>query len=185
MATFQHPSSSRNARGLVSVALILAFSAVAAGPVVGQEAPTPQIKIAVVDIDRVVIQSTAGQALQERLKNLEQQTQAKLAEKAQKIQTLRDSLAGKTPDESRELQKQIEDETLSGRRMREDAQREAEKMQQTELEVIRQSLRPVFEKIQSESSYDLILNYNPAVVIAAGPSVDITDRVLEVLNSGG
>ncbi len=142
-------------------------------------------KIAVVDIDQVVVSSKAGQALQTRLQTLEQETQAKLEEATQLIQNLQQSLQGKDAATAREIQKQIEDATLRGRRQREDAERQAQKIQQEELQRIRDSLRPVFEKIQTESAYDLILNYNPAIVIAVSETIDITDRVLQMLDGGG
>jgi Skp family chaperone for outer membrane proteins len=171
-------------RPLLIAVLVLSTFVVSHSSAASLFAQQAAVKIAVVDIDRVVVQSKKGQELQGRLKALEQETQAKLEEKAQKIQTLQESLAGKSLEETRLLQKQIEDETLSGRRIREDAQRTAEKMQQDELSAIRDSLRPVFEKIQAESAFDLILNYNPAIVLSASESVDITERVLTVLNGG-
>ena len=167
---------------IASVALVVTLVLVCFGvsPVAAQET---SLKIAVVDIDRVVVMSARGKALQQRLQTLEQETQATLEAKAQTIKTLRDSAAGKTADEQRQLAKQIEDETLAGRRIREDAERSAQKIQDTELESIRQALTPVFETIQGESGYDLILNYNPALVISASEGVDITERVIQTLDA--
>lgn len=169
----------QRARAWAALPVVAAGLALAPAPLLAQ---TPALKLAVVDLDRVVALSDQGQALQKRLAKLQEDTQAKLEEKTQKIQGLRDSLAGKNPDEGRALQKQIEDETLGGRRLREDAERTAQKWQAEELEKIKERLRPVFEKIQQESAYDLILNFNPAVVISAGQSIDITERVLKTLN---
>ena len=69
--------------------------------------------------------------------------------------------------------------------IREDAERQAQKIQAEELERIRASLRPVFATIQEESGYDLILNYNPAIVIAVSDAIEITDRVLQLLDVTG
>ncbi len=159
---------------------VLAFLATLAWPAMAQE----PIKIAVVDVDRVVALSETGKALDARLKALEQELRAKLEEKAQTVQNLRASAAGKTPDEQRELGKQIEDERLAAQRLQEDSQREMNKEQQVGLERIREQLRPVFEQIQAESAYDLILNFNPQIVVAVGERVDITPRVMELLDAG-
>jgi Skp family chaperone for outer membrane proteins len=170
-------AEARRSRGLAFVALSLALT-LAAAAAAAQEPP----KIAVVDIDRVVIESKAGQALQQRLAELEQETQQQLDEKIQLIQTLRESLVNQTGSEARQTQKRIEDESLAGQRLREDAERQAAKVRQEELQRIRDSLRPVLERIQQEDSYDLILNSNPAIIIAASDRIDITERVLELID---
>lgn len=140
-------------------------------------------KIAVVDLDRVVLQSPAGQALAQRLEKLRDQTQAELEARSQKIDQLRNSVAGKSFDEQREIQKQIEDEQIAGRRAQENAQREAKKLQDGELVRIQEQLRPVFEKLRQEQGFDLILNNTAGVVILAGESVDLTQQVLDSLKS--
>ena len=44
-------------------------------------------------------------------------------------------------------------------------------------------LQPVFEKIRDDMGYDLILNNVPGVVVMSNARIDITELVVERLNS--
>jgi Skp family chaperone for outer membrane proteins len=57
-------------------------------------------------------------------------------------------------------------------------------MQSEGLREIEKQLEPVFEKVRDEGGYDLILNRVPGVVVMAGQRVDITQKVIDRLNSG-
>ena len=177
------PTVDSRTKRLIASLLIcgLCVVALASAPAFAQSTT----RIAVVDIDRVVLSSKDFQAMQARLKAMDEALGPKLQEKVQAISALRDSLAGKTPDQQRPIQKQIEDETLAGRRLREDAEREAEKMQQQELEKIQEKLGPIIQAVQAEANYDLILNANPGIVLAVGQGLDITQTVIDKLNAGG
>ena len=71
------------------------------------------------------------------------------------------------------------------RRLQEAKQREGQKLQNDGLKAIEVKLEPVFKQIKDEGSYDLILNNAPGVVIMASDKVDITAKVIEMLNAGG
>ena len=172
----------------VGAALLVAAALMAAGGAVAQEAP---LRVAVVDLDRLVAQSTAGQALQSRLTAFQQSVQTegqKLADKATATRRLiADGANSLSEDRLVELQKQLEDETIAVNRFRDDKQREGQKIQNDGLKKIEEDLQPILDQIQTEGGYDLMLNKVPGVVIMAGDRVDITARVIALFNqtSGG
>lgn len=169
------------------VTVLVALSACALGaaivnPAIAQDSGT---KIAVVDLDRVIVMSPLGQQMQQSLQKLQQDTQAQLKVHADKAQEIRQqaNAPGASEDQLRALQQQLEDENIAGRRIRDDAERQAKKIQDDALGKIQEQLRPVFERLRDEEGYDLIINNAPGVVVIASPGIDITDQVLSTLGN--
>ncbi len=183
-------------KSLVRAALAAAL-VLSAGAAVAQEAPAAQdrpVRVAVVDLDLLVARSTAGQELRNKLAEFEKQAKAegeKLAAEARDIrQLIADGANSLSEDRLAELQKDYEDKTIAIRRFQDDKQRQGQKMQDEGLKKIETDLRPIFDLVQEEGDYDLILNRVPGVVVMASERVDITARVLElydaaVASSGG
>lgn len=146
------------------------------------------IKIAVVDLDVVVARSAGGQALQAKLeqfrKDFESQADALSSKAADLRRRIADGANSLSEDKLAELQKQFEDEQINLRRLRDDKQREGQKMQAEGLQEIERQLEPVFKKIQQEQGYDLILNNVPGVVVMASERIDITPAVIAQLDAG-
>ncbi len=168
---------------LVSIALLAL--AMTTGSLVAQAAAP--VKIAVVDLELVVAQSASGKALQAKLEQFQSDVQAQaetMSTKARELQTQITNGANSLSEEKlSELQKQLEDAGIAIRRLRDDKQREGQKMQTEGLREIEGQLEPVFEAIQNEQGYDLILNNVPGVVVMAKETVDITPMVVERLNA--
>jgi len=152
-------------------------------PAMAQETGT---KIAVVDLDRVIVLSPLGQDMQKKLQKLQEDTQAQLKVHADKAQQIRQqaNAPSASEDQLRTLQQQLEDENIAGRRIRDDAERQAKKIQDDALGKIQEQLRPVFERLRDQEGYDLIINNAPGVVVISSPTIDITDQVLSTLGSG-
>jgi Skp family chaperone for outer membrane proteins len=169
------------------VGLLTAGLVIAGGTFVAAAAQETTVKIAVVDLERVIAQSKAGQALQSKLEAFQQQIKSEgdaLNEEARSIrQRLADGVNTLAEDKIAELQKQYEDKQIELRRFRDDKTREGQKMQEEGLRVIEKQLQPVFEQVRDEGGYDLILNYVPGVVVMAGERVDITQKVVDTLNA--
>jgi Skp family chaperone for outer membrane proteins len=156
-------------------------------PVVAQDAAADgPIKIAVVDLERVVALSSYGKALQDKLRAFEEQVKAEntaLAEAAKAIQEQAAAGAQSLSEEKlAELQKAYEDKAIEIRRFRDDKQREGQKLQQEGLKEIEVALEPVFKAVRDEGGYDLILNNTPGLVVMANERVDITQMIIDRLN---
>lgn len=178
-------SKALNIRSLMTALLLVLFSLTFAGASTAQEAP---IRIAVVNLDYVVAQSPAGKNLQEKLQGFEKEVRAEVEARTEAARSLRQRMIEGAntlaEDKLSEMQKQLEDATIDIRRYRDDKEREGQKMQQEGLQEIETQLEPVFEKVREEGKYDLILNNVPGVVVMAGPRADITQKVLDAMNSG-
>lgn len=163
--------------------ITLAMTCLLALPALAQDGP---IKIAVVDLDVVVGQSPAGQALNTKLENFQKQVQAEMDTMTNRAKELRQRLAdgvnSLSEDKLAELQKQFEDEGIKMKRLKDDKTREGQKMQSEGLRDIEKMLEPVFKQVRDEGGYDIILNKVPGVVVMAGERVDITQKVLDKLN---
>ena len=144
------------------------------------------IKIAVVDLDRVVAMSQRGEALRDQLRQFEEQAQADIQAKTDSANAVRQQAnADMTESQLADLQTQYEDKLIEIRRFREEKQREGQKMQADGLKEIEAALKPVMEAIRDEGAYDLIINKMPGLVLMANEAVDISAMVLERLNANG
>jgi Skp family chaperone for outer membrane proteins len=164
-----------------SLLVILALGALAAS------AQDSTIKIGIVDLEQVVAQSAMGQGLQARLEGLQSSAQAEadaLTEKSRETRRRISEGAGVLSDEKlAELQAQYEADNIAIRRFRDDKQREAQKIQQEGLRDIENALRPVFQRLQENDGFDLILSGAPGIVVMATEEIDITALVIERFNA--
>ncbi len=178
------PSLVRFRAGLLAAGAVAVTFGFLADRAAAQEKP---IKIVVVDLEQVVAQSAAGKELKARLDTFQQQVQAEGTKKTDAAKEIRQRIAegvnSLTEDKLAELQKEYEDATIAIRRFQDDKQREGQKMQTEGLREIEKQLQPVFEKIRDEGGYDLILNHVAGVVVMANERVDITQLVIDRLNS--
>ncbi len=171
---------------LITGASLLISGFLATSSAFAQDKP---VNIVVVDLERVVAQSTAGQQLQAQLGQFQQDVQTEGKAKADAAQEIRQKISdganSLSEDKLAELQKQYEDATIAIRRFQDDKQREGQKMQGEGLREIEKQLQPVFEAIRDEGGYDLIINNVPGVVVMANERVDITQLVIDRLNATG
>jgi Skp family chaperone for outer membrane proteins len=168
----------------VATALAVALAVCTGAAGAQAQEPKAQLRIAVVDLDRVFVQSPLGQKLRDELKQLEENARAELEKRAKAMDDLQRSMEGKTVEEQRAIARRREDEELALRRVRDDAQRQAAKLEADRRREIESSLQPVFTKLQEEQDFDLILNKAPGLVIFVKDSIDITAQVLERVSAG-
>ncbi len=152
-----------------------------------QNATAQELKIAVVDLEGVIALSDMGKALQEKLKAFRQETQGQLKtlnDKAAEIEK-QATAGGAALSEQKlaELRRQFEDAKIDINRMRKDKQAEAQGIRDQGLKEIEVALQPVFDEIQKEEAYDIILNKATGVVIMASEKADISQKVLDRLNA--
>ena len=141
------------------------------------------LKIAVVNMDRVIAESAVGVALNEKIRNFRLEAQGQVQAQEENIQKLRQQVSDAVQNEDQiqlvNLQKQFEDAQLALNRFRDDKAREAQKIRAEGLQDIQTQFEPVFNAIQEEFNYDLILNQQSGVVMMVGERVDITETVIE------
>lgn len=161
----------------------------AAVPAAAQEAPdgTP-IRIAVVNVEYVAVQSPAGRALQTQLTALQQE----MATELQRLQGAVDEIEARiaaadslTADQSRVLEREYQDALTNIQRYQQDTQERAQTMRADGLARIQEEIGPIIEAIQGEQGIDLVLNSGNAAVVLFSDRVDITQTVLDRLQAAG
>ncbi|MEM1247766.1 MAG: OmpH family outer membrane protein [Acidobacteriota bacterium] len=135
-------------------------------------------KIAVVDLERVFAESPPGQELRAEVETLQQTVLADIETKTKEAEALRASAVGKSVEEQTQIQRQIEDLDREVRRVRETAQRQISTSEQEKRNGFQELVQPIFAEIQQTQGFDLILNMNRAIVIFAGPRIDITEEIV-------
>jgi len=161
---------------------------VAVSPVVAQ-APGPSaspapatgsaIRIAYIDVQRVLARSSAGVAAREQLEREKAVMQREMEGKRQELEKLRDELEKKgslmTPDARRERQEQFERKRRDAARQMDDFQKELEKKEQALLQRVLQELSGVIDRVGKERGYYLIVEKRGASVLYASPDADLTE----------
>lgn len=179
------PHFIRSLKSPVLAACLVAL-AVLALPLAGAAQSAP-IKVAVVNLDYIVANSSQGKALQARLVAFQQEVRAEGEKKSETARAIRQQIAdgasSLSEDRLSELQKGFEDANIAIKRYQDDKQREGQKLQTEGLRKIEAELEPAFKAIRDEDGYDLILNNVPGSVVLASERIDITQKVIERLNA--
>ena len=152
-------------------------------PVAGQEAPSPsQLKIAVIDVSRLVTDSVAGKEVLDTLQKLSETKSADLKVLADELEGLQGQInEGRLSlSEARisELQRQLEDKTIGFRRARDDADRELKELQAQRFANIERRVMPIINEVGERNGYTMIFNKFESGLVFAQDSVDITDEIL-------
>lgn len=151
---------------------------VLAAPTLGQAA----VKIAVIDVERILLESERGKAALREIDTLRQQKQQQ-GEAMQKeiadLQTrLNEGRLSLAQEKIAELTKELEDKVIAHRRFGDDATRELTKKRDQVLDQIEQSVFPVINQVGKEGGYTLIFNKFNSGLIYADEAVDITAQVI-------
>ena len=169
-------------RRLPVLALGAALALSLAAPLAAQ-APA---KVAVIDVERILIESERGKAALQEIEALRGQKQQQGEAMQKEISDLRTRVTegqlSLAQDKLAELQKQLEDKVIALRRFQDDANRELSKKRDEILGQIEQSVFPVINQIGQEGGYTLIFNKYNSGLVYADEAVDITARVIERYN---
>ncbi len=152
---------------------------------VGQVGATPQVKIAVIDIDRVAQESNPGKELFEKLRVENDELAAERQRREQEIRDLQTKAASDvlSQDAQARLQREIERKRTDAQRWLEDAQRDFQDKQQKEEAAFQAKLGPIVEAVAREAGIGLILRATPGLTFVLDPSLDLTPLVIQRLNS--
>lgn len=169
------PTAHRLTRALPVLALLVAtFAAV---PAAAQE-----LKIGIIDTERVLLQSETGKAALAQLRELQQQKQAEIAAVQKEAEELRTrisegrlSLAEET---LADLQQQLEEKGITLRRMQDDAGRELNKRRDEVLAEVDRKVMPIIQQVGKEQGYSMLFRKFESGLIYADESVDITAEII-------
>jgi outer membrane protein len=165
---------------VVGVVLAVAESGVAQQP--APAAPASSVRIAYIDVQRVLARSSAGVAAREQLEREKAVMQKEMDSKRVELEKLRDELEKKgplmTPEARREKQEGFERRRRDAARMMDDYQKELEKKEQMLLQRVLQELSGVIERVGKEKGYYMIVEKRGASVLYASADADLTDEII-------
>lgn len=166
-------------RSLLAACLL----SVAAVPALAQQ----NVKVAVIDVNRIMTDSQRGKEVLEKIDELQ-------ADKAAELKTMNDELAemqrryqegrlSLAEDKLAELEAEIEDKGRAFQRAREDAERLVQKRRAEEIQKVEEAVFPIINDIGEEFGYTLIFNKFQSGLVFAAEEVDVTDLVIQRLDS--
>ena len=169
----------------VSLLLIIAL-ALALPPAHAQSEGTT-LKVAIVDLNRLLVESAIGKASQQKLTTYFEGKQVELQQEYQALQREGASLENQrsvlSADAYTQKRNTLEQKTLAFRQKSEQAEREFKDMQQQETESFLRQMAPIVDEIGKEQGYTLILRRTAPAVLFFDPAIDITSEVLTRLDA--
>jgi outer membrane protein len=164
--------------------LVTMAVAALATPMFAQNAPA---RVAVIDVQKVLTQSTTGKAAYEKLKALQEERVAKakqLDEDARKLDTeINTKRISLSDDKLAEMQKQLADKKIAIQRYAQDADREIGEARDRELQALEARIKPVIDNLGKEMGLAAIFNKFESGLVYASEAIDITDTVIQRFNA--
>lgn len=169
----------------IPVLLIFLWTAVLCCSVTAEE--TAQVKIAVINMQKVVRKSVAGQKATEKLNKKFESLQEKLRAEQDEIKVFKEDLEKKGPlmnedaraEKEREYKKAIRD----FKDQSDDAQFEMRQAESKSMEPVLKELEKVVSHIGEKQGYTLILEKNMPGVYFIDSGIDITDEVIKAYDN--
>lgn len=165
------------------VILSLLVAAIALPGLAQSSAPT---RVAVINVQRVLLESNQGKVAREKLEKVALQKQEKAQAMRTEIENLEKEISTKrlslSQDKLEEMTKAYDEKKISLQRFAQDADRELKTEEQKTLIELEKSIRPVIDQIGKEMGFALIFNKLEAGLVYASDAVEITDMVIKRYN---
>ena len=151
-------------------------------PSSAQPVPT---RLAVIDVQRVLGQSTAGRAATAKIKQLQESRVSRAKVMDEELRKLNTGLSatGITPTRRAQIEGQIADKRVAMQRFAEDADKEIGATRDRELMALETRIKPIVDAVGKEMQLAVIFNKFEAGLVYANPSLDITDTVITRFNA--
>ena len=163
--------------------LVTVAVAALAAPVFAQNPPA---RVAVIDVQRVLTQSTAGKAAYEKLKKIQDDKMEKAKGMDEEMKKLDAEISSKrlslSEDKLADMQKQLADKRISMQRYAQDAEREINEARDRELQALEARIKPVIDAIGKEMGLAAIFNKFESGLVYASEGIDITPEVIKRFN---
>ncbi len=163
---------------LVSVAV-----AALALPALAQNAPA---RVAVIDVQKVLSQSTAGKAAYDKLRKVQEERVEKAKQMDEEMRKLDSEISTKrislSEDKLADMQKQLADKRIAIQRYAQDADREIGEARDRELQALEARIKPIIDGIGKEMGLAAIFNKFESGLVYASDAIDITDTVIKRFN---
>lgn len=145
-----------------------------------------EVKIAVVNSQRILDESVAGKEVLAQLKNFSEKKQQEINVKSQELQKLRDQLATQrfslSPEALEKRTMEIDQKDTALKRLMEDAQKDFEALRVRLFSKIQNEVTPIITNLGKERAYVIIFDLSTLPVIYWDEKVDITEEVIKRYN---
>jgi len=162
---------------MVAAALVAPLFAFAQG--------SPQ-RMAVIDVQKVLTQSTAGKAAYDKLKKMQDERVEKAKAMDEELRKLDADINAKklslSEDKLAEMQKQLADKKINMQRYAQDADREIGEARDRELQALEAKIKPIIDTIGKDMGIAAIFNKFESGLVYASDAIDITDTVVKKFN---
>ena len=170
--------------------LVLSVLAVLLAAVVSaQSAPgaAPTVRVAVIDVERLVRDSALGKEAFSRVKKVNDEKKGEADRLQKELRDLEQKLANQgqslTDDKREELQKQYQEKAIDFKTFQEKASRELDQAQKKELADLERRVFPIISQLGKERGFTLIFNKFQSGLVFADDAADITEDVLKRFNT--
>lgn len=163
--------------------LSLLVAAIALPGMAQSSAPS---RVAVINVQRVLLESNQGKAARAKLEKVAVQKQEKAKAMRTELDNLEKEISTKrlslSQDKLEEMTKQYDEKKISLQRFAQDADRELKAEEQRTLVELEKSIRPVIDQLGKEMGFALIFNKLESGLVYASDAVEITDTVIKRYN---
>jgi outer membrane protein len=146
---------------------------------------SPTTKIAVIDIERIAAESSAGKDLFAQLKTENDKIQEEAGKKQQEIQDMQTKLNSEilSQDAKVRLGRDIERKKTEAQRWLQDAQADFESKRQEGEAKFQERLEPIVRAVATENGIGLIIRATPGLTFVLDPALDISLLVVKKLDA--
>jgi outer membrane protein len=149
-------------------------------------AQSSSVKIAYIDLQRVMIESDKGKDARKSLSEQLEKRKKEVNERQSDLQKMKDSLEKQaamiTPEARADKEKQYQIQLKDYQRMTSDYQAELQQKDQEFTQKILKDLEDLIKTFGENEKYTLILEKTQGGILFASPSIDITDKVIAAYN---
>src|SRR5262245_41664095 len=164
---------------LVSLAV-----AALARPGFAQSAPA---RVAVIDVNRVLMSSSAGKAAYEKLKKMQDDRivlAKKMDEEAAALEKdINEKKLTLSEEKLADMTKKLSDKKIAMQRFAQDADREVGEARDKALAELENKIKPVIDAVGKEMGLAAIFNKFESGLVYASDAIDITNTVIERFNT--
>jgi outer membrane protein len=143
-------------------------------------------RVAVINVQKVLAESTAGKAALERLKKMQDDRVAKAKKMDEEVQSIDNQINTKkmslSEEKLAELTKDLSDRKISMQRYAQDADREVQEARDRSLQDLEKQIMPLINQIGKEMGFAAIFNKFESGLVYASDAIDITDMVVKRFN---
>ena len=154
-------------------------------PTFAQSAPA---RVAVIDVNKVLMSSSAGKSAYDKLKKMQDDRVAQAKKLDDEIATLDKDINEKkltlSEEKLADMTKRLSDKKIAMQRFAQDADRDIGEARDRSLAELEQRIKPVIDKVGKEMGLAVIFNKFESGLVYASDAIDITDSVIKQFNEG-